>query len=180
MKGSLLAVALSVAAGVTSMAPLANASDNFTFKMVRASGATCLPNDAHARVTIGTAGQNQNMHIELVDLVPNVGCTVFVTQHNDRPFGLSWYQGEITTDSAGRGVGDFTGIFSNETFVLGDSPVPMAHVGIWFADPVDAGNAGCSGISTPFDGDGNAGILVLSTTNIRDDHGPVLNVGEVE
>ena len=61
-----------------------------------------------------------------------------------------------------------------------NTPVEMDHMGIWFADPQDAANAGCSGISTPFDGDHNAGILVLSTANFPDDQGPLLQLRAIE
>jgi hypothetical protein len=107
------------------------------------------------------------MHIEAFGLTPRTSFTTFVTQHGKRPFGFSWYQGEIETDDNGRGIADFTGIFSEETFLLGDSPVQMDHLGIWFADPNDAVRAGCPGIVT-FDGDHEAAILVLSTGNFPD------------
>jgi hypothetical protein len=53
----------------------------------------------------------------------------------------------------------------------------MSHVAMWFADPNDAANAGCAGISAPFDGDGIAGILVLSTENFPDNRGPLQRLG---
>jgi hypothetical protein len=55
----------------------------------------------------------------------------------------------------------------------------MSHVAMWFADPNDAANAGCAGISTPFDGDGVAGILVLSTENFPDNKGPLQRLGSI-
>jgi len=48
---------------------------------------------------------------------------------------------------------------------------------MWFANPNDAANTGCAGISTPFDGDGVAGILVLSTQNFPDNKGPLQTAG---
>jgi hypothetical protein len=76
-------------------------------------------------------------------------------------------------------VADYTGIFSDETFLLdGSTPVAMGHIGIWFADPNDAAKAGCPGTPTPFDGDHVAGILVFSSVNFADDHGPLLQLGE--
>lgn len=178
MKNSFLAVAMAVAAAMVGTAPQASAAagDSFTFQMVRPASATCLPNSAHARVTVSDLGTVQNMHLEVADLTPNTSFTVFITQHSSRPFGLSWYQGEVQANDRGRGVADFTGIFNEETFVLADVPVQMDHLGIWFADPVDAANAGCSGITTPFDGDHVAGILVLSTENFPDGKGPLLHL----
>jgi len=179
MKNTLLAVTMAAVAGLGAMVPSAVAApgDNTTFTMVRAAGATCLSNKARGRVTISDLGAVQNMHVEVSGLTPNNDFTLFITQHSTRPFGLSWYQGEISTDKKGNGVGDFTGIFSPETFVLADGPVLMSHVAMWFADPKDAANAGCAGISTPFDGDGVAGILVLSTENFPDNKGPLQLLG---
>jgi hypothetical protein len=51
------------------------------------------------------------MHIEAFGLTPRTSLTTFVTQHGKRPFGFSWYQGEIETDDNGHGIADFTGIF---------------------------------------------------------------------
>lgn len=173
------AMVMAMAIGIVSHAAAAD-GDSVTFRMARAAGATCLPNDAHARVTISDLGSVQNMHVEVVDLTPNTSFTLFIVQHPVRPFGLSWYQGDIQTDSEGRGAADFTGIFSEETFILSDTSTKISHLGIWFADPNDSANAGCSDTVTPFDGDGVAGILVLSTSNFKDDHGPLLNLKETE
>lgn len=181
MKTKFLTLILTVAAGLASVAPQANAAagDSTTFSLkVSAGAAACLSTTATGRVTISDLGPVQNMHVEVFGLTPNTDFTLFVTQHSTRPFGLSWYQGEISTDKKGNGVGDFTGIFSPETFVLApDGRVQMSHVAMWFADPNDAANAGCAGISTPFDGDGVAGILVLSTENFPDDKGPLQRLG---
>jgi hypothetical protein len=185
MKSTFLALAMTVVAGITSLAPCASAAagDNLTFNMVRAAGATCLSNKARGRVTISDLGPVQNMHVEVFGLTPNNDFTLFITEHSARPFGLSWYQGEITTDKKGNGVGDFTGIFSDETFVFdnvatGNTATQTSHVAMWFADPNDAANAGCLGITTPFDGDHAAGILVLSTENFPDAKGPVQRLGD--
>ena len=154
-------------------------NDNNSFNLAVAPGLNCVAAAAHARVTVSDLGPVQNMHLEVFGLTPNNSFTVFITQHNARPFGLSWYQGEVNTNSKGNGVADYTGIFSDETFLLDDTtPVSMGHIGIWFADPNDAARAGCSGITTPFDGDHAAGILVFSTSNFADDHGPLLQLGE--
>jgi hypothetical protein len=175
--------AMALAVAFASAVPQASAvsGESITFKMVPSPTATCLGSDAHGRVTVSDLGSVQNMHVEVTGLTPNNEFTLFVVQHNARPFGLSWYQGDIETDSKGNGIGDFTGIFSEESFILNDTTaVPMAHLGIWFADPNDAGAAGCSNLSTPFDGDGVGGILVLSTSNFPDASGPLLHLKEEE
>jgi hypothetical protein len=178
MKSNLLAVALAVAAGLTGMAPRANAAagDSFAFNMVPSPGATCLASNARARVTITDLGTVQKMHIEASGLIPNTTFTTFVVQHATKPFGLAWYQGDIQTDSHGRGVADFAGIFNDETFVLADTPVLLDHLGIWFADANDAFNAGCANTVTPFDGDNAGGIQVLNTSNFADTKGPLLRL----
>ena len=178
--------AVMAAAGLAAICavPQARAANgqSIEFKMVPSTGATCLASNASGRVTISDLGEVQNMHVEVVGLTPNNEFTLFVTQHNARPFGVSWYQGDILTDSKGRGVGDFTGVFSEETFILDatGAAVKLDHLGIWFADANDAGAAGCLDISTPFDGDGSAGILVLSTSNFPDDKDPLLKLKEAE
>ena len=179
MKNTLLAIAVTAVTGFTSMAPRANAApgDSLTFSMVHAAGATCLSNRARGRVTVSDLGPVQNVHVEISGLTPNNDFTLFITQHSTRPFGISWYQGEISTDKKGNGVGDFTGIFSGETFVLSDTPIQTSHVAMWFADANDAAKAGCPSIVTPFDGDHQAGILVLSTENFPDDKGPLQFLG---
>lgn len=161
---------------------LAAQGDSVSFNLQPATGLNCIPNAAHGRVTLSDLGTVQNMHVEVFNLTPNTSFTTFVTQHGNRPFGFSWYQGEIQTNSRGNGVADYTGIFSAETFLLTDTntPVELDHLGIWFADANDAAKAGCSGIVTPFDGDHQAGILVFSTGNFPDNQGPLLQLKEVE
>ena len=178
MKKSILMGALTTLITLSAFVPqaAATAGDSITFNMARAAGATCLAPNARARVTVSDMGTVQNMHLEVFGLTPTNAFTVFITQHNNRPFGVSWYQGEVVTNQKGRGSADFTGIFSEETFVLSDTAIPLSHMGIWFADPHDAAIAGCSGIVTPFDGDHSAGILVLSTSNFPDNHGPLLKL----
>src|ERR1700722_104676 len=151
--------------------------DNNSFNLALSPGADRPPTAAHARVTVSDLGPVQNLHLEVSGLTARNSFTVFVTQHGSRPFGFSWYQGEVDTNAKGNGVADFTGIFSNETFLLADQPIPMGHLGIWFADPNDAARAGCSDVTTPFDGDHKAGILVFSSSNFPDAQGPLLQLG---
>jgi hypothetical protein len=183
MKKTVWTGAIALVMALTGMAPKLAAlqGDNITFTMVKASEASCLASNAGAIVTVSDLGPVQNMHIEVVGLTPNTSFTTFITQHPVRPFGFSWYQGEIQTDKQGKGVADYTGIFSEETFLLSpDGPVQMDHLGIWFADANDAAKAGCSGAVTPFDGDHSGGILVLSTANSADARGPLVQLKESE
>ena len=182
MKNTLLAVAMTAAVGLTGMVPRANAraGESITFNMVKSAGAaSCLKTTARGRVTLSDLGPVQNMHVEVSSLPPNTTFTLFVISTPNAPFVPAWYQGDITTNEKGNGVTDVTGIFNDETFILNPGvpavPVELDHLGIWFADPTDAGNNGCPNTPTPFDGDHNAGIQVLNTSNFAADKGPLLN-----
>jgi hypothetical protein len=115
------------------------------------------------------------MHVEVFDLPASTDFTLFVITTPNAPFVPAWYQGDLTTNAVGRGVLDVTGIFSEETFILNPGPVAVQtdHLGMWFADPADAVNAGCLGTETPFDGDHNAGIQVLNTSQFAIANGPL-------
>ena len=198
MKSILLAVAMAAVAGLTGITPRANAAtgDSITFNLkVSAGAAACLATNASGRVTISDLGLVQNMHVEVFHLPPTTEFATFLLQVPKSPFGLAWYQGDILTNKEGKGVGDFTGIFNKETFIQAPGvapapaiffdnatsnpatrPVQIYHIGIWFADATEAGNAGCPNTATPFDGDHQAGIQVLNTSNFPDGHGPLLNL----
>jgi hypothetical protein len=198
MKKALLTAAMAVAVTLVVMAPRANAadSDSITFGLkVSAGAAACLKTTAAGRVTVSNLGLVHHLHVETANLPPNTEFTVFLLQVPHSPFGLSWYQGDIRTNGDGRAVGDFTGIFSRETFILapGSAPAPQVfrddattnpatppvqiyHMGIWFADPNAAVAANCPGTVTPFDGDHQAGIQVLNTTNFPDATGPLFAI----
>ncbi|HZQ23387.1 MAG TPA: hypothetical protein VFA89_11365 [Terriglobales bacterium] len=197
MTKAILLAAIATAMGILVMGTQAAAAtnDSITFKLVVSSGAvSCLPS-AQGRVTITDLGPVQNMHVEIAGLPAKTEFTTFLIQVPNKPFGLVWYQGDIITNKVGRGVGDFTGIFSKETFINGPgvaaapavfpddattnpatAPIQLYHMGLWFADANDAQNAGCANTVTPFDGDHQAGIQVLNTSNFADDHGPLLNL----
>jgi hypothetical protein len=198
MKKFALTTVIAFAISVGMMAPMAAAEqgDSISFKMVRSAGAAvCIPAKAHGTVTISDTGQVQNMHVEAFGLPASTQFTVFLLQVPNKPFGLSWYQGDILTDKKGKGVGDFTGIFGIETFIQAPGvapapkifpdnatsnpatpPVQIYHMGMWFADPADSQKAGCGDTVTPFDGDHSAGIQVLNTSNFDDDEGPLLGL----
>jgi hypothetical protein len=200
MKSRFFAMMSRMALLVTLAGP-AVAQNNFVFNMVRSTAATtagCIPN-AKGRVTIHPLGPVENLHVEVSGLPPNVDFDFFVIQVPDKPFGMAWYQGDIQTDSAGTGVGDFVGRFSIETFVVAPgatsapdtfpsgpfpdatinpatNPLQMYHLGLWFNRMSDAASAGCGSTETPFNGTHNAGTQALSTRNFAPLSGPLSKV----
>ncbi len=178
---------------------LATAKDgSVTFDMVVSGGArACLPN-ATGHVTITPAGPVEIMDVVVEGLPPNTEFDFFVIQVPKAPFGVSWYQGDIETNAHGRGHERFVGRFSIETFSVapGSAPAPlvfngpfpdatinppfnpiqMYHLGLWFGSPQAAQAAGCPATVTPFNGEHNAGIQVLNTSNFPDDFGPLRQV----
>ena len=193
LKTALLASALSLAAA----GPAAAADeDHISFKMVVSKGAsTCLPN-AQAKVQIISDGTAEDMFLVASGLPPNTGFDFFVIQVPNAPFGLSWYQGDVQSDADGDAVQHFRGRFSIETFIVapGVAPAPLVfkdppfpdaaqnpatgpiqtyHLGLWFNSSTDAQNVGCPNAVTPFNGEHNAGIQVLNTSNFPDDKGPL-------
>jgi hypothetical protein len=180
VKNTLLAVAMAAALGFTGLTPLvrAAANDSTTFEMIKSAGAvSCLDPKAFGKVSISDLGAVQNMHLEVFHLPANTDFTLFVINTPNAPFTPAWYQGDLTTDALGKGILDVTGIFSVETFILNPGspavPVELHHLGLWFADPTQAGNAGCPATVTPFDGDHDAGIQVLNTSNFPVANGPL-------
>ena len=172
--------------------------DHISFKMVAANA--CLPG-ATAKVQIISDGQAEDMFIVASGLPPNTAFDFFVIQVPKAPFGLSWYQGDMQSDDDGDAVQHFRGRFSIETFIVaqppGGQPAPVVHdqppfpdastnpatepvhtfhLGLWFNSPTDAQNAGCPNTVTRFNGEHNAGIQVLNTSNYPDDQGPLINL----
>ncbi len=117
----------------------------------------------------------------------NIGFDLFVIQQPGAPFGVSWYQSDIQTDSTGTGSATVRGIFDKETFSVSPggtttfAPTHQFHLGVWFNNPNVPFNRGCepgapSPIVTPFNGEQNAGIQVVNTSNFPDDAGPLSHV----
>jgi hypothetical protein len=52
----------------------------------------------------------------------------------------------------------------------------MYHLGLWAGSPQVAQAAGCPATVTPFNGEHNAGIQLLNTSNFGDDQGPLRQV----
>jgi hypothetical protein len=152
------------------------------FKMVRSQSAAAVKGNKCLNVTLNKAAKNTDF-------------TVFLLQQPNSPFGVSWYQGDISTDKKGHGTGHFVGIFNDEVFAISPgavkppkvdnqdakkgvefAPIHTFHLGVWFADPKEGKAAGCSpkGLTvTPFDGDHEAGIQALSTRNFPAQKGPL-------
>ena len=90
------------------------------FHMVRSSaavGANCLKG-ADAKVTIQSQGPVEVMRVSANHLPRNTDFDLFVIQVPNAPFGISWYQGDLESDSAGHAHGTFIGRFSVETFAV--------------------------------------------------------------
>ena len=173
----------------------AQSKDRISFDMVVSQGASsCLP-DAQGEVTIKSDGEAEDMTVSVSGLPSKTGFDFFVIQFPNTPFGLSWYQGDIETNGAGRGVQHFRGRFNIETFIVAPGaapapkvfddnattnpptpPVQIYHLGLWFNSPDDAIKAGCSGNVTPFNGEHHAGIQVLNTANFLPNNGPLFNL----
>jgi hypothetical protein len=163
---------------------------------------SCLPM-ATAHVTVKPEGPVERMTVKVSGLPPKTNFDFFVIQVPEKPFGLSWYQGDIETDDDGNGYGQFVGRFNIETFIVAPGsdvapkvhehppeegttdaesnnpqpgPVHTYHLGLWFNSPVDSNNAGCGNTITPFNGEHNAGPQVLNTSNYPKEAGPLINL----
>ena len=193
--------ALAAASLFMTAAPLAaapGADGSATFNLVVSGGAkACLPN-ASGTVTIKPHGAVESMEVSVQGLPANADFAFFVIQVPKAPFGISWYLGDIVTDKNGKGHERFIGRFSIETFAVavGSAPAPvvfngpfpdaslnppfnpiqMYHLGLWFDSPQVAQTAGCPATITPFNGEHNAGIQVMNTSNFADNQGPLREV----
>jgi hypothetical protein len=189
-------VVATILAGMSGMG--VSAKEKQVFNMVRGAKLVvsgCLPN-ATATVKIRPGGPVEVMDVNVSGLPPNTEFDFFVIQKPGAPFGLAWYQGDIETDDDGEGHGRFIGRFNEETFIVAQAPPVAApfvhnnafpdavlnpttnpihtyHLGLWFNSPVDAANAGCPADVTPFNGEHNAGIQVLNTSNFANLQGPL-------
>jgi hypothetical protein len=165
-------------AAVGSMGSVAVGAQNrglqsFTLTPPAGAVATCMP-DATARVVVIPSEDILGVDALLLraqGLPPDTEFTVFLTELPGPPFGAVQYIGDFTTNAAGRGSLRAESII-NEAFsstIVGTTRVrkELNHVVIWFADP--AGDDFCfgagGGVTTPFDGDGQAGVTALSSAN---------------
>jgi hypothetical protein len=193
---ALLACAL-LGSYVSSIASGAAKTTQISFKMIRSAAANdqCLLG-AGANVTDKSSGPVETLTVDVFGLPANTDFDFFVIQVPNKPFGLSWYQGDIETGPDGKGHGLFIGRFSIETFIVAPGsasapvvhnqppfpdassnpatpPVHTFHLGLWFNAPADAVKAGCPGTVTPFNGEHNAGIQALSTRQFANTTGPL-------
>jgi hypothetical protein len=170
-----------------------------SFEMIVTQAArNCLPN-AHAQVQIRASNTADDLSIIATGLPPNTAFDFFVIQVPNAPYGLSWYQGNLETDDRGNAMQHFGGRFNIRTFIVAPGiaaaapvfsgakfpdavqnpatgPVHTYHLGLWFDSPNDAQNAGCPNTVTRFNGEHNAGIQVLNTSNFPDNSGPLRNL----
>jgi hypothetical protein len=179
-------------------------SNSAKFHLVRSPGLANFPRvapNAQGTVKIHSIGPVEIMQVNVSGLPPNTDFDFFVIQVPNLPFGLSWYQGDIQTDSNGDGSREFIGRFSIETFIVAPgvapapadpfhqpgsipdatqnpqtNPVQLFHLGLWFNNPADVVKAGGPNTMTPFNGEHNAGIQVLNTSNFPDSNGPLEKV----
>jgi hypothetical protein len=173
-----LAVAVVAVAGVTTAAgsTTPRVTSSFSFKLVPATGITaCLPK-ASGHVTITTGSLNDTMVVTVTGMPAMAGFDLFVIQQPAKPFGVSWYQTDIQANSSGTGSATVRGVFDSETFSVSPggtttfAPTHQYHLGLWFNDPNVPFKLGCepgatSPTITPFNGEQNAGIQVLNTSN---------------
>jgi hypothetical protein len=169
-----------------------NDGDDFKFDLIRSEGlkGTPVAPNAHGRVKIESVGPVEIMKVKVWGLPPNTDFDLFMIQVPNKPFGLSWYQGDIETNKDGVGYGEFIGRFSIETFIVAPgvanapsdpfhdpkrildalqnpvtNPVQTYHLGLWFNNPQDVVKAGGPGTITPFNGEHDAGVQVLTVAN---------------
>ena len=157
----------------------------------------CVP-QASGQAILQSTGPVEQLVVNVQGLPPNTDFDFFVIQVPNAPFGMSWYQGDTETNNQGMGSGVFIGRFSIETFVVAPGstaapqtfhnafpsaspnpatgPIQMYHLGLWFNSPNDAQNAGCPNTVTPFNGEHDAGVQVLNTSNFPDLQGPLINI----
>jgi len=179
----------------------AGAATSATFGLVRSPALSGLPNflpKARGTVSIESLGPVEVMKVKVEGLPPNTDFDFFVIQVPLAPFGLAWYQGDIETDANGNGSRQFIGRFSIETFIVAPgiapappdpfnqpgsipdatqnpqtNPVQLYHLGLWFNNPADVVKAGGPNLITPFNGEHNAGIQILNTSQYPDTQGPL-------
>jgi hypothetical protein len=182
------ALSLTTSAGAATHAPARTAASSFSFKLVPSSSAisACLPKAAgHATITPGSL--NDTMKVTLTGMPANTGFDLFVIQQPTAPFGVAWYQSDIQTNQYGTGSATVRGVFDVETFSvsLGGtttfSPTHQYHLGVWFNDPSVPFNLGCepgatTPTVTPFNGEQDAGIQVVNTSEFPVNAGPLSHV----
>jgi hypothetical protein len=196
--------ALAAIAATALLSTPAHAENSFAFDLVRSAGLAPFPSvapKAQGKVSIESLGPVEIMKVTVWGLPPNTDFDLFVIQVPNKPFGLAWYQGDISTNKDGAGYGEFIGRFSIETFIVAQgvapappdpfhdpkripdatqnpvtNPVQTYHLGLWFNNPQDVVKAGGPGTVTPFNGEHDAGVQVLNSGDFPETAGPLKNV----
>jgi hypothetical protein len=181
-------VAGATAYGLTSASAAPKYVRTFTFKLVPSSPgiAKCLPK-AHGQAWITPNSLNDVMKVQLWGMPAHSDFDLFVIQFPGKPFGVAWYQSDISVGGNGSGTATVQGIFDKETFSVSTGgttafkPTHQFHLGVWFNDPKLPFKLGCEGaakspIVTPFNGEQHAGIQVVNTANFPVKAGPLSKV----
>ena len=114
----LVLLAAAVVAGGGAWAAAKGGKPAVTAPLVRSSNAPgCVPN-AGGTITIVKQGNTEKLTVSVSGMPKKTAFDVFVIQAADAPFGVSWYQGDLTTDKNGKGSQSFVGRFSIETFIV--------------------------------------------------------------
>jgi hypothetical protein len=151
------------------------AQDALQFELTPSSAqlADCMPN-ASLEVTLKPTTDKKgfdSFHIRARNLPPNRDFPVFLLEQAGSPFGAAEYIGDVSTNGQGDGHNTFN-LIASEAFsstVVNGARVrkELNEIGVWFADPADDdfcfGNGG--GATTPFDGDGVAGVQAFNSAN---------------
>jgi hypothetical protein len=150
-------------------------SDSLQFELTPSSQqlADCMP-DASLIVTEKPTTEKKGFDIFDIrarNLPPERSFTVFLLEQAGSPFGAAEYIGDVSTNSQGNGHNTFK-LIASEAFsstVVNGARVrkDLNRIGVWFADPADDdfcfGTNG--GSTTPFDGDGVAGVQAFNSAN---------------
>jgi len=150
-------------------------SDSMRFELTPSSQqlADCIP-DASLIVTTKPTSDKKGFDtfdIRARNLPPDRSFTVFLLEQAGSPFGAAEYIGDVSTNSQGNGHSTFKLIVSEafSSTVVNGARVrkELNRIGVWFADPADDdfcfGTNG--GSTTPFDGDGVAGVQAFNSAN---------------
>ena len=146
-----------------------------SFSLTPASNAVgnCLP-DATARVTVFPKEDIRGvdtLDLKAEGLPPHTTFAVFLTERPTGNVGAVQYIGDFTTNAAGKGSLRVDAIIEeafSSTLAENNSDrvrKELNHVVIWFADPAADDFCPGTGGTTPFDGDGQAGVAALSSKN---------------
>ena len=172
---------------------------SISFQMVRSAAsvnAGCVP-DAKADVSVTSKGSVEVMNVKAEGLPPKTEFDLFVIQVPNSPFGLSWYQGDVETNGAGKANATFVGRFSIETFIVapgGGQPAPTPHpadadtnpatppvhtfhLGLWFNSGTDAAAVGCPNVGHAVQRRPHRRSPVLSTQQFAPTEGPLGQLG---